>query len=85
MSFLFLTVLTDSIQWKMLGNGFLQSWELPRDKKSVSPCTTACLSIKEVIINLTGFPGSGRSAGEGNGNPFQYSCLEKPVDRGAVE
>ena len=28
-------------------------------------------------------PGSGRSAGEGNGNPFQYSCLENPVDRGA--
>ena len=28
-------------------------------------------------------PGSGRSAGEGNGNPFQYYCLENPVDRGA--
>ena len=28
-------------------------------------------------------PGSGRSAGEGNGNPFQYSCLENPMDRGA--
>ena len=28
-------------------------------------------------------PGSGRSPGEGNGNPFQYSCLEKPMDRGA--
>ena len=25
-------------------------------------------------------PGSGRSDGEGNGNPFQYSCLENPVD-----
>ena len=28
-------------------------------------------------------PGSGRSPGEGNGNPLQYSCLEKPMDRGA--
>ena len=28
-------------------------------------------------------PGSGRSPGEGNGNPFQYSCLEKSMDRGA--
>ena len=28
-------------------------------------------------------PGSGRSAGEGNGNPFQYSCLGKPIDREA--
>ena len=28
-------------------------------------------------------PGSGRSPGEGNGNAFQYSCLENPMDRGA--
>ena len=28
-------------------------------------------------------PGLGRSPGEGNGNPFQYSCLENPMDRGA--
>ena len=26
---------------------------------------------------------SGRSSGEGNGNPLQYSCLENPMDRGA--
>ena len=28
-------------------------------------------------------PGSGRSPGEGNGNPLQYPCLENPTDRGA--
>ena len=28
-------------------------------------------------------PGWGRSPGEGNGNPRQYSCLENPMDRGA--
>ena len=28
-------------------------------------------------------PGSGRSPGVGNGNPFQYSCLENLMDRGA--
>ena len=28
-------------------------------------------------------PGSGRSPGEGNDNPIQYSCLENPMDRGA--
>ena len=28
-------------------------------------------------------PGSGRSPGEGNGNPLQYTCLENPVDREA--
>jgi len=25
----------------------------------------------------------GRSLGEGNGNPLQYSCMENPMDRGA--
>ena len=29
-------------------------------------------------------PGLGRSPGEGNGNPLQYSCLENPTDRGAL-
>ena len=28
-------------------------------------------------------PGSGRSPGEENGNPLQYSCLENPMDGGA--
>ena len=28
-------------------------------------------------------PGLGRSRGEGNGNPLQYSCLGNPMDRGA--
>ena len=28
-------------------------------------------------------PGSGRSPGEGNGNPLQYSSLENPMDSGA--
>ena len=29
-------------------------------------------------------PRSGRSLGEGNGNPLQYSCLGNPMDRGAL-
>ena len=33
--------------------------------------------------DLGSIPGSGRSPGEANGNPVQYSCLENPVDRGA--
>ena len=32
---------------------------------------------------LGSIPGWGRSPGEGNGNLFQYSCLENPMDRGA--
>jgi len=41
---------------------------------------------KESACNA-GDPGSiprlGRSSGEGNGNPLQYSCLENPMDGGA--
>ena len=46
------------------------------------------LSDKESTCNAGdvdegSIPGSGRSPGRGHGNPFQYSCLENPVDRGA--
>ena len=49
---------------------------------------TACIGFpggsvgKEFICNvgdLDSIPGSGRSPGEGNGNPLQYSCLENSV------
>ena len=33
--------------------------------------------------NLGSIPGLGRSPGERNGSPLQYSCLENPMDRGA--
>ena len=43
---------------------------------------------KESACNV-GDPGSisglGRSHGEGNGNPIQYSCLENPMDKGACQ
>ena len=32
------------------------------------------------VGDLGSIPGSGRSSGEGNGNPLQYSCLENPMD-----
>ena len=35
------------------------------------------------VGDLSLIPGSGRSPGEGNGNPLQYFCLGNPVDRGA--
>ena len=34
-------------------------------------------------IDAGSIPGSGRSPGEGHGNPLQYSCLENSTDRGA--
>ena len=46
-----------------------------------------CSSVgKESACNagdLGLIPGSGRSSGEGNGNPLQYSRLENPMDTGA--
>ena len=33
--------------------------------------------------DLGSIPGLGRSPGEGNGNPLQYSCLENPMEGGA--
>ena len=44
------------------------------------------LSGKESVFDAGDsglIPGSGRSSGEGHGNPLQYSCLENPRDRGA--
>ena len=40
----------------------------------------AMQEMPEIMYLMTG---SGRSPGEGNGNPLQYSCLEEPTDRGA--
>ena len=34
-------------------------------------------------VDLGLIPGWGRSSGEGNSNPLQYSCLENPMGRGA--
>ena len=42
--------------------------------------------VKNLPVNggdVGSFPGSGRSPGEGNGNPLQYYCLENSMDRGA--
>ena len=45
-----------------------------------------CSEVKASACNagdMGSIPGSGRSPGEGNGNPLQHSCLENPMDRGA--
>ena len=46
------------------------------------------LAAKNPPVNAGGagsIPGLGRAPGEGNGNPLQYSCLEKPMDREALQ
>ena len=43
------------------------------------------LAVKNLSANkgdVGSIPGPGRSPGEENGNPLQYSCLENPMDRG---
>ena len=51
----------------------------------VKPGLPRWLRGKESACNAgdpASIPGSGRSSGEGNGYPLQYSCLENPMDRG---
>ena len=67
-------------------------WNYPAHKKQTTPYfglpryaggkEPAC-HCRLNIRHAGSFPGSGRSAGEGNGNPLQYSCLENPMDTGA--
>ena len=52
--------------------------EIPR---RLSGKESACSAGNARDLGLT--PGLGRSPGGGNGNPFQYSCLENSKDRGA--
>ena len=66
----------------ILANGF---WKFLKDTSA----SQVALVVKNPPAN-TGdirdaglIPGSGRSPGEGNGSPLQYSCLENPMDRGA--
>ena len=55
--------------------GTMKWWGFPGGSEvKVSACNAG---------DLGSIPGWGRSSGEGNGNPLQYSCLEKPMDRGA--
>ena len=49
----------------------------------VAPVVKNPLANAGNVRNVGSIPGSGRSPGEGNGNPLQYSCLENLMDRGA--
>ena len=50
------------------------SWWLSGEKKTKTRCTAGDVGL---------IPRSGRSPGEGNGYPLQYSCLGNPTDREA--
>jgi len=57
----------------VLLKAYLQGWPLSHFWKE-SSCNAGDLDL---------MPRLGRSPGEGNGNPFQYSCLGNPMDREA--
>ena len=46
-------------------------------------CGSAVKNLLADAKDAGPIPGSGRSPGEGNGNPLQYSCLGNPMDKGA--
>ena len=52
-------------------------------KERSFPSDLDCKESACHIGDAGSIPGSGRSPGGGNGNPLQYSCVGKPVDRGA--
>ena len=49
----------------------------------ISLLTQRVKTLSAILGNLDSIPESGRSPGEGNGNPLQYCCLENLMDRGA--
>ena len=75
---------------KIMASGPITSWEI--DGETVEAVVDFILGfpggseVKASASNagdLGSIPGLGRSPGEGNGNPLQYSCLENPMDGGA--
>ena len=59
----------------------------PKKKKGGGGASQVVLVVKNLPANVGdardvgSIPGSGISPGEGNGNPFQYLCLENSIDR----
>ena len=47
------------------------------------PCGSVVKNLPANVGDSGSIPGLGRSPGEGNGNPFHFSCLGNPMDRGA--
>ena len=58
-------------------------WEDPLEQEIDFPGGSDGKASAYNVGDSGSIPGLGRSSGEGNGNPLQYSCLENPMDRGA--
>ena len=72
---------------KLLSRGFhslilMNSFWVPIIHKGF-PGASAVMNLLANSVDVGSIPGLGRSSGVGNGKPLQYSCLGKPMDRGA--
>ena len=61
----------------------LSYWLLFLDRDVYGASHVALWNLPADAGGTDSITGSGRSPGEGNGNPLQYSCLENPMDGGA--
>ena len=61
----------------------LKHIELPGTETEATWCGSDSKASACNAGDLGSIPESGRSPGEGNGNPLQHSCLENPMDGGA--
>ena len=66
--------------WALIHHRLSALWPHLNLSGSTSGQGPACQSRRHK--DAGSIPGLGRSLGEGNGNPFQYSCLENPMERG---
>ena len=62
-----------------LGFFFMFNWRIKTGFPLVKNPPVKAGDVRDVGL----VPGSGRSLGGGHGNPFQYSCLENPMNREA--
>ena len=73
-----------SLTWKMKQSPKFMNFRVPGRIMGFLPSSVG----KESACNagdMGSIPGLGRSPGEGNGNPLQYSCLENPMDGGTSQ
>ena len=63
--------------------GPLHYTSIDRGETQVAPVVKNPPASAGEVRGTGSIPGSGRSSGEGNGTPLQYSCPENPMDRGA--
>ena len=83
------SILACRIRWTEEPGGLQSMWS----ESDTTERLTLLFGVSQVALvvknpptnagDLGSMPGLGRSPGDGNGNPLQYSCLENPMDRGA--